>query len=37
MNKQAYEAPKAVVVDFDNDYVAAAPSIGKTDLSSSQL
>ena len=26
MNKQAYEAPKAVVVDFDNDYVAAADS-----------
>ena len=24
MNKQAYEAPKAVVVDFDNDYVVAA-------------
>ena len=23
-----YEAPKAVVVDFENDYVAAAPSIG---------
>lgn len=36
MNKQAYEAPKAVVVDFDNDYVVAAtPS--KTQLSSSQL
>ena len=26
MNKQAYEAPKAVVVDFDNDYVVADPS-----------
>ena len=37
MNKQAYEAPKAVVVDFDNEYVAAAHSIGQTDLSSSQL
>ncbi len=26
MNKQAYEAPKAVVVDFDNDYVVAGRS-----------
>ena len=24
-----YEAPVAVVVDFENDYVVAAPSIGK--------
>lgn len=23
-----YEAPVAVVVDFENDYVVAAPSIG---------
>ena len=30
MNKQAYEAPKAVVVDFDNDYVVAAPSPGRS-------
>ncbi len=25
---EKYEAPKAVVVDFENDYVKAAPSIG---------
>ena len=24
MKKEKYEAPKAVVVDFENDYVAAA-------------
>lgn len=24
---EKYEAPKAVVVDFENDYVKAAPSI----------
>lgn len=28
MKNEMYEAPKAVVVDFENDYVAAAPSIG---------
>lgn len=26
---EKYEAPKAVVVDFENDYVTAAPSIGR--------
>ena len=27
MKKEKYEAPKAVVIDFENDYVAAAASI----------
>ena len=27
-----YEAPVAVVVDFENDYVVAAGSIGNTSL-----
>lgn len=24
--QKAYEAPKAIIVDFDNDYVLAAPN-----------
>lgn len=36
MNKQAYEAPKAVVVDFDNDYVVAAGSSSPVASSSKQ-
>ena len=28
MKKEKYEAPKAVVVDFENDYVAAALASG---------
>lgn len=28
MKKEKYEAPKAVVVDFENDYVVAKPSGG---------
>ena len=27
MKKEKYEAPKAVVVDFENDYVVAIPSL----------
>ena len=30
MKKEKYEAPKAVVVDFENDYVVALPSGGFT-------
>lgn len=29
MKNEMYEAPKAVVVDFENDYVMAAGSINK--------
>lgn len=28
MKKEKYEAPKAVVIDFENDYVVALPSGG---------
>ena len=30
MKKEKYEAPKAVVVDFENDYVVALPSGGSS-------
>lgn len=32
MKKEKYEAPKAVVVNFENDYVVAAASIGQNSI-----